>query len=311
MIYARPHERFPLGATYDLEVWRRPGAWASDGELRRMVADLRAVALAGQEGKEIPEYGVLVGDRGDLRDRVVTVAYDRATGEPAGFSALCLLDVPIGSRVETVVHLGLTFVHPDHQRQGLPRLLYGAPAFLLLFETGLRGFWVSNVSQVPAVVGMASEVYADVYPHYAGRTRQSFTHLMLARQILRLHRAAFGVGPEAAFVEALQVITNAYTGGSDHLKKTFEEAPKHRVEEANAFCARHLDYRRGDDFLQLGRCTLGSSLAFLAEKLPEGSGARLALVAARLLAVALVVPVVRWLVPEPPRLAEVAGADRA
>jgi hypothetical protein len=69
------------------------------------------------------------------------------------------------------------------------------------------------------------------------------------------------------------------------------------VEAANAICQRELDYRRGDDFLQIGRCTLASTLQFLRMKLPQGSIVQLTFRAAVLIAFATIVPIVRWLVP--------------
>ena len=85
------------------------------------------------------------------------------------------------------------------------------------------------------------------------------------------HRAVFGVGEEAGFDEARFVITNAYTGGSDALKKTFESAPKHRKPEYNLFCERELDYQRGDDFLQIARIDLAASRRYLFDAVPRGS----------------------------------------
>jgi hypothetical protein len=294
--------RFPVSARLEVVMWERPGVWCSDDELAHMVADLRAVAAAGQRGKEVPLYGVLLGERADLETRVVTMVYalEEAGPKPVGFNALSYFDIPMGTQVESVLHLGLTFIDPDYQRLGLPGLLYGVTAFLLLFKSGLRGFWISNVTQVPAVVGLVSDNYADVYPHYNERVRQSFTHLVLAREIMRHHRDAFGVGEEAGFDEQSQVITNAYTGGSDELKKTWEEAPRHRLDQVNAFCQRGLDYVRGDDFLQLGRCTMRSTLMFLRSKLPEGSPARLMFQALMLLLLSAFVPIIQWLFPPDP-----------
>jgi GNAT superfamily N-acetyltransferase len=291
--------RFTIGERFTVSMWDRPGRWCDDETLTRLVADLRTVAAAHQGDTGIPEYGVLCGEREDLATRVITLVHTRE-GRPVGFNALCYFDIPLGPRVESVLHLGLTFVDPEFQRQRLPALLYGVTAFLLLFKSGLRGFWISNVSQVPAVIGMVSDNYAGVYPHYNGRTRQTFTHLLLARAIMKHHRAAFGVGEDAGFDEARQLITNAYTGGSDELKKTFEEAAKYRNEAANAFCQRLLDYARGDDFLQIGRCTLASTLLFLRMKLPQGSLVQLTYRAASLIAFATIVPVVRWLFPPEP-----------
>ena len=59
---------------------------------------------------------------------------------------------------------------------------------------------------------------------------------------MRRHRRVFGVGEDAGFDEARFVITNAYTGGSDNLKKSFDVAPKHRDEAYNDFCREQLDY---------------------------------------------------------------------
>ena len=62
---------------------------------------------------------------------------------------------------------------------------------------------------------------------------------------MRRHRAAFGVSEDAHFDEARFVIEDAYRGGSDHLKKRFEDAPHHREAVYNEYCAATLDYARG------------------------------------------------------------------
>lgn len=305
--------RFPIGRRFEVAMWERPGRWLDDADLARMVEDLRLVARASQEGKEVPAYGVLLGQRADLACRVVTIVYTRDEGRPVGFNALAYFDIPLGARIESVLHLGLTCVDPEFRRQRLPALLYGVATFLLLFKSGLRGFWISNVTQVPAVAGMVAENYAGVYPHYNLRNRQTFKHLVLARAIMLDHRDAFGVGAEAGFDEASQIITNAYTGGSDELKKTFDDAPKHRRPEVNEFCRRALDYDRGDDVLQLGRCTLRSTLNFLRGKLPQRSHVQLIYRALVLVAFATIVPVIRWLVPpdEEGEGGEAGDADHA
>jgi hypothetical protein len=109
------------------------------------------------------------------------------------------------------------------------------------------------------------------------------------------HRAVFGVGADAGFDEARFVITNAYTGGSDALKKTFESAPKHRNEQYNDFCARELDYARGDDVLQLGRIDLAGARRYLLSEVPHGSLPALLAASAMLALQRLVLPVVYWM----------------
>ncbi len=282
---------------FDLEFWERPGLWCTDAQLATMTAELRTVAAAGQRGKPVPQYGVLLGDRKDLCRRIITVAYDREQKKAVGFNAIVLLDLDVGVRTETVLHLGLTYIDPSSQGQALPALLYGASTFLTFFKGGLRAFWVSNVTQVPSVIGKFCSTYSEAYPSPVVPVRQTFSHLTLARQIMRTERAAFGVADDAPYDEVRSVILDAYTGGSDELKKTFAEAPKHRDPRVNAWCEKELNYARGDDVLQLGRCSLGTAVRFLREKLPKGSAVQLIYQAVVLLAFGTVIPVVRWLIP--------------
>src|SRR5207244_11813591 len=130
--------------------------------------------------------------------------------------------------------------------------------------------------------------------------RQSVGHLQLARGIMSRHRAVFGVGEEAGFDEARFIITNAYTGGSDALKKTFEAAPKHRDEQYNAFCARELDYGRGDDVLQLGRIDLAGARRYLLSEVPSGSLPALLATGTPLALHRLVLPAVHCMTDPPP-----------
>src|SRR5690606_35457525 len=136
--------------------------------------------------------------------------------------------------------------------RGMSATLYGLTCVLMFLAGQGRPLWISNVSQVPAVVGMVAETFSDVFPSPRPGARRSFDHLTLARQIMARHRSAFGVGPEAGFDEPRFVITDAYTGGSDALKKAFEQAAPHRTEAYNAFCRDQLDYERGDDLIQIG-----------------------------------------------------------
>src|SRR5262249_46551685 len=160
--------------------------------------------------------GVLGKDRERLSASVLTVLYDRASGKPVAFNALAWLPVSLRGRPTNVLHLGLVMVDPGARNRGMSWLLYGFTCFILFARRGARPIWVSNVTQVPAVFGMVSENFADVYPTPSARHAR-FEHVLLARQIMALHRSAFGVGPDAEFDEARFVIKNAYTGGSDDL----------------------------------------------------------------------------------------------
>ena len=271
-----------------------PGKSLSEPELAELVVQLRTVA-----GKTLPAgsltYGIFSGERERLSRAIVTLISEEATGHPIAFNALSVMPVELDGEPAEVTHLGLVMVDPDVQGQGLSWVLYGLTTLVLFMRDGLRPRWISNVTQVPAVCGMVSETFSDVFPSPLPSARQSFAHLQLARHIMRRHRSVFGVGEEAGFDEARFVITDAYTGGSDALKKSFDIAPKHRDEKYNEFCARELDYARGDDLLQIGRVDLAGARRYLFSEVPSGSLPGLLAASAILALQRLVLPVFHWM----------------
>ena len=290
----RPHldETVSARGGARVRILERPGRWMSEAALDALVADLQRVVRAATPAGSL-DYGVASGDRGRLDDAIVTIVYDRA-GAPIAFNALSLLDCELRGRPIEVLHLGLVMVDPAHRAGGLSGVLYGLTAFLLFARRRLRPLWVSNVTQVPAVFGMVSESFDNVYPTADPSARQSYDHLHLARQIMARHRHVFGVGADAEHDEVRGVIRNAYTGGSDNLKKSFDEATKHRSERYNDAARVALDYERGDDFLQLGQVTLGAARRFFTRSSRGVSPAAFALRFTLLALESLVAPVIQW-----------------
>ncbi|MGY3620719.1 hypothetical protein [Bradyrhizobium sp. USDA 10063] len=272
----------------------RPGISLPPEDLEALVSQLRAVAA-----KTLPQqsltYGIFSGEPERLARAIVTLICEEDTGRPIAFNALSVMEVELDGAPIDVTHLGLVMVDPDVRGQGLSWVLYGLTALVLFARDGLRPKWISNVTQVPAVVGMVSETFSDVYPSPLSGARRSFAHLQLARGIMAHHRAVFGVGSEAGFDEERFVITNAYTGGSDALKKSFDIAPKHRNEIYGEFCARELDYARGDDVLQLGRIDLAGARRYLMSEVPAGSLPALIAASAMLALQRLVLPFFYWM----------------
>jgi hypothetical protein len=271
-----------------------PGRSLSEAELEALVSQLRIVA-----GKTLPAgsltYGIFSDEPERLSRAVVTLICEEASGRPIAFNVLSVMPVELDGEAIEVTHLGLVMVDPDVQGQGLSWVLYGLTTLVLFMRGGLRPKWISNVTQVPAVCGMVSETFSDVFPSPRPGARQDFAHLQLARGIMRRHRGVFGVGEAAGFDEARFVITDAYTGGSDALKKSFDVAPKHRDEQTNAFCARELNYARGDDLLQIGRIDLGAARRYLFSEVPSGSLPALLATSAVLALQRLVLPLAHWM----------------
>lgn len=271
----------------------RPGLWMAPDALARLVEDIRTVAAETLPVGELT-YGVLGGDPERLKASVLTVVYDKERKRPIAFNALAWMPVGLRGRATDVLHMGLVMVSPTARSQGLSWILYGLTCFLLFARGGMRPIWISNVTQVPAVVGMVTESFAHVHPT-PDNAPQTFDHLMLARQIMRGHRHVFGVGPDAGFDETRFVITNAYTGGSDDLKKTFEQATKHRQQKYNDLCAGALDYARGDDFLQIGQVNMAAAQKYAFAEVPRESLPGLVMSGAFLGLQSIFLPLIHWL----------------
>ncbi|MBI2962289.1 MAG: hypothetical protein HYY35_00915 [Deltaproteobacteria bacterium] len=282
-----------------VRIVERPGRWMAADDAARMVEELRSVVSRVLDGRSL-DYGVFTGEKQRLDRAVVTLLSERGTGKPIAFNALSLLGVPLRGRSLDVIHLGLAMVDPAHRGRRLSSVLYGVTCALLFFRNQLRPIWVTNVSQVPAVVGMVTETFGNVFPSPDPRKRRSYDHLMIAREIMRSHRAVFGVSEEAGFDERRFVITNAYTGGSESLKKSVAEAQAHRIDAYNQMCARELDYDVGDDFLQVGQIDLQTARNFLLRDVPRAWLRSLVYPLMFLLVGNSLLPVLHWLSPGRP-----------
>ena len=278
-----------------IRVLESPGHWMPADEFAPLLAAMRE--LTRRSIGEDLNYGVLSGDSERLRNAIITLLYDRASGTLVAFNALSYMPLELRGQETQAVHLGLVMVDPGYRAKGLSWVLYGLTSMLVFVRRGLRPLWISNVTQVPAIIGKVSESFLNAFPNPFHASRRSFDHLCVAREIMRKHRGVFGVGPEAGFDEERFIITNAYTGGSDNLKKTFADAPKHRDARANELCAQQLDYARGDDFLQIARFDQSAALRYLLRDVPRHSLPALLYRLGFLLLGRIIMPLLHWLSP--------------
>jgi len=280
----------------DVRIVERPGLWMPADETAKMVAEFGCVVSRALGGRGL-RYGVFTGDKASLQQAVVTLLHEPSSGRSIAFNALSLLRVQLRGRDVDVIHLGLAMVDPDFRGRGLSAVLYGLTCLLLFFRNQLRPIWITNVSQVPSMVGLVTETFSNVFPSPDPRKRRSYDHLVIAREIMKHHRAVFGVATEAGFDEQRFVITNAYTGGSDDLKKPFADTPLHRIEAYNQMCHRELDYEIGDDFLQIGQIDVAAARNFLLRSVPRVWLRSLLYPLASLLLDASLLPMLHWLTP--------------
>ncbi|MBD66185.1 MAG: hypothetical protein CME62_13320 [Halobacteriovoraceae bacterium] len=285
--------RVPIG---DLEyhIFESPGLWCTDQELEKLTKDMREVAATFHQSNDLPDYGPLTGNREDLAHRLITIAYHRKQKKPIGFSAQIFLTVKYRGFAKRILHLGLIYIDDSVKGQNVSYLLTVFPNLLVTIKNGFRDLYVSSVSQVPAIVGLVGKNYVDVYPT-SNFENQRYYHFKLAQLIMHDHRQAFGVGSDAEYDERLQIIKNAYTGGSDELKKTYKNAPKFREESVNKFCENNLNYQRGDDFLQIGKISIQGLWPLYYSKLNRKNFFPITLALMAVALFTLFMPIIRWI----------------
>lgn len=281
---------FRSGA-YRVTICDRPGRYLGKDEQDRIRSELITVARKVEPRGDLA-YGVFLDDVDVWTNLSLTLVHDADSGALAGFNSMRWIQTHADEA--PLLHLGLAQVDPDRQSQGISWILYGLTVVLLFLRGGLKPMKVSSVTQVPAVFGRVATSFADVYPD-GRRTHPGYRHLREARAIMARHRGAFGVGDDAWFEENSFAIRNAYTGGSDAMKKAFEKTSHHRDDAINAFCRDGLDYARGDDFLQIGQIDLPTVRAFFLREVPSDSRRAVVLAGAFAVLQNWIAPVVAWL----------------
>jgi GNAT superfamily N-acetyltransferase len=235
-----------------------PGRWMTEPQLTALREDILAVARSCSA--EIPRYGVFLPQRRPFENRIITFVYGKNGAEPAGFTAMVALTAPVDGKRLPVLHLGLVMVSPSYRRQKLMIRLYHRTLIEFLARRAFRPFWITSLSQEPAIVGAVSDSFRDVYPHYEGKTRLTASHQAVARSLMREHGHEFGEEPGAELDERSFVVRGSCAGASQALRTTFMLSAKYRVASCNVYCARALDYARGDEVLQVGRMGLDPTL---------------------------------------------------
>ena len=268
----------------------RPGLWMDADQLDALRRDLRAIAETVLSGSL--EYGVFRRDAA-LDDVIVTLVHE--ANRPIAFNALAPLDVALGpAKRVPVLHLGLVMVDPSARSGGLSWVLYGLTCFLVFARGGFRPLCISSVTQVPAVIGMVARTFGEVVPDPSSNRRASPEQRAVARRLVTDHAAAFGVQEGCAFDADRHILLDAYRGGSDALKKSFEAAAKHREPVFNDYAARELDYERGDDVVQVGAIDLAVARRYLTAQVPPGPAWRLTVSALVAFVGSTVLPVLHW-----------------
>ena len=265
--------KFESGSGETVHILEKPEYLLDEIEQKSLREEIYALSLKCTPNNQALDYGIFNDPNHNniLNQCILTLIRDNNSNKLIAFNCLPLLDLTLKNKPIYFVHLGLVMIDPDYRSKGLLYILYGLTVVIMFCRKRLTPIWVSNVTQVPAVVGSFSENFNNVFPNALKNSRRSFDHLSLVRQIMLNHTHVFGVGNDAEFDEKTFIIKNAYTGGSDNLLKTWNQVTKYRNDSVNDFCQKHLNYDRGDDFIQIGKFDFFALQKYIIRMIPAKS----------------------------------------
>jgi GNAT superfamily N-acetyltransferase len=247
--------------TYRLEYLERPGKYWSKNQADAFVEELRNVAATCFD--EVPLYQVLSGKREDL-EKVVVVTARNSEGRIQAFCSSVLLDV---ENVGTVLHLGLTCVHPEARGGGFTkRLLSKLLGSYLMANAPLRGTYVSNVACVLSSLGNVAMHFEDIYPSPFVKSKPSAEQLAIAKAISDNYRDEIAINDNAQF-DGDAFVFRGSVKNTPFQKSADDRRYFHRDPELTNYYRDIMNFDEGDEVLQVGKVSLFSFPKFVAKSI--------------------------------------------
>lgn len=231
---------------FTVDLYHRPGAHMGHSELQRFHGEIRAVAESCLD--EIPHYQCLTGDAKEYQRLIIAVARD-PQGRMIGFCSAYLLEA---GDIGDVLHLGLTCVRPDARGGGLTHKLTAKVVIGHLLRTSwLAPVWVSNVACVLSSLGNVGLNLEEVYPS-PFLEAPSNDHVAIAKLIDEKFRWELFIDKDATF-DQKKFVFRASVKGNMFQKEEQDRRYRHREEWLNEYYSNLMDFKNGDEVLQIGR----------------------------------------------------------
>lgn len=231
---------------FTVDLYHRPGLHMGHSELQRFHGEILAVAESCLD--EIPYYQCLTGDVKQYQRLIIAVARD-PQGRMIGFCSAYLLEA---GELGDILHLGLTCVRPDARGGGLTHKLTAKVVIGHLVRTSwITPVWISNVACVLSSLGNVGLHFEDVYPSPFLKNPTN-EHVAIAKMIDEKFRWELFIDKEATF-DAKNFVFRASVKGNMFQKEEQDSRYRHREEWLNDYYGNLLDFKNGDEVLQIGR----------------------------------------------------------
>lgn len=242
-----------------IKIYDRPGLSMSDSELAHLHQEL--VDVASECFDSIPDYNCLSGRRSEFSRLIIVVSRDKKN-RMNGFCSACIIDA---GDLGTIYDLGLTCVSPRARGLGLThKFTSKVVMYYVVKYSPFRPVWISNVACVLSSLGNIALHIEDTYP--SPFMDKPLPHqLKIAQTINKNFRKELYISPLATFDEKNFVFKGSVPGTI--FEKSGEETSLyHRDLKLNQFYKDLIDFKNGDEVLQIGRVSLMTYPRYLMKK---------------------------------------------
>ena len=253
---------------YIIECYARPGLSWSVEKQRAFVTELREVAMQSfgfTHESQLPAYQCLLWPDeaptgAGLDDKVIAVARERVPpsskrpGKMLAFNSAVLLPIP-GLSVP-VLHHGLTCILPSARSYGLTKIFTGhicMQTFLRCAAPRGEKLWITSVACVVSSLGSIAQGFKNVWPSPTHpHTPPTVMHAHIANSIAASPslRAAMYISPECVY-DIEKSVFQGSVQGTVFAKERDDVQYHHRQKEIHRFFESRIDFKRGDEVLQV------------------------------------------------------------
>lgn len=249
--------KFKKPRTCKIDFFFRPGQTWSTDQLNHYCDELEDIAE--DCFRQVPRYQCLCRSRTELERNVITIARD-GHGKAVGFCSAVILDID-GYR--NVLHLGLTCVKKEARSLGLTHLLTSKLLMNYLIRTSLfRPVWITNVACVLSSLGNIALHFENVFPSPFGKSTPSADHIRIAIGLDRLYRSPIAIN-EASVFDKKHFVFRGSVDNTVFKKSARDIRYHHRNADLTQFYLKRLNFKNGDEVVQVGQISLFSYPKYL------------------------------------------------
>lgn len=229
------------GFTY--EIYHRPGEWMAPETLEGL--QHRLIVVAEKRLGSRPNYGFFT-DLKFLDNKLITIC--SRNGQDLCFNAMTYLG---RYKNRPVVHLGS--VYSLEKNRGQMQLLYYWSSIYIFYHARFRHVYITSLTHTPKIFGAVAEAYEQVFPNGNSGIQPEPFHLAIRDMLMETYMKEFQMRhlPEVDdrfVIKGFRLMAN----GKILFPDTMKTVPKHRKASYNRYCLDNLDYKGGDDIMQVG-----------------------------------------------------------